>query len=357
MISETDVVAGYMWILGRMPTTGEIDGYRAHYRSNGDDSVRDFQMRLLISEEFRNRRLFMDRHRRASRPSLDGRRLAFIHIEKCGGTTLLDMLAPQFPPAAICPERYETIGDWTINELSDYTLFAGHFNLAWCRCIPGDVSVITMLREPKARLVSLFSFWKAHRPDPDRDLFDLLRIARDSTAEQFFAHPRVREHPSVRDAVAGQLTRTRTVHALEPDDPILTDPDRVLARAVSALESLAAFGLVEAYEDSRMLLNAALGLRMQPVPPRQVLDTMVRACPELAPVPPVRMTPRLDRLLDELTGIDRPLYARARTLFDARLAAMQHAEEGRPGPGRGPARGRRPSELVFWKTGLRRLRR
>ena len=357
MISETDIVAGYMWILGRMPTTGEIDGYRAHYRSDGDDSVRDFQMRLLTSEEFRNRRLFMDRHRRASRSSLDGRRLAFIHIEKCGGTTLHDMLASQFPPAAICPERYETIGDWTINELSDYALFAGHFNLAWCRCIPGDVSVITMLREPRARLVSLFSFWKAHRPDPDRDMFDLIGIARDSTAEEFFAQGRVREHPSIRDAIAGQLTRTRAVHALEPDDPILTDPEQVLAEAVSALEGLAAFGLVEAYEDSRLLLNAALGLRMQPVPPRQVLDTMVRDCADLVPVPPVAMTPQLHRLLDGLTGIDRRLYAGARTVFDARVAAMRRPEEGRPRPCPGPAKGRRPLEPVFWKRGLRRLRR
>ena len=326
MISETDIVAGYMWILGRVPTPGEIAGYRAHYRPSDGDSLRDFQSRLLTSEEFRNRRLVVDRHRRACRSSLDRHRLVFVHIEKCGGTTLHDMLSSQFPQASICPERYETIGDWTINELADYELFAGHFNLAWCRCIPGDVSVITMLREPRARLVSLFSFWKAHRPDPDRDMFDLLRIARDSTIEEFFAHGRVREHPSIRDAIAGQLTRTRAVHALEPDDPILADPDQVLAEAVSALEGLAAFGLVEAYEDSRLLLNEALGLRMQPVPPRQVLDAMVRDCADLVPLPPVVMTPQLNRLLDGLTGIDRRLHARARSLFDARVAAMRRTE-------------------------------
>ena len=96
---------------------------------------------------------------------------------------------------------------------------------------------------------------------------------------------------------------------------------------------------------------------MQPVRPRQVLDTMVRDCADLVPVPPVAMTPRLDRLLDGLTEIDRRLYARARTLFDARVAAMRGPDEGRPGPRPRPAEGRGPLAPGFWKSGLRRLRR
>ena len=148
----------------------------------------------------------------------------FIHIEKCGGTTLHEMLSSQVPIGRICPERSDLIGDWTINELADFALFSGHFNLAWCRSIPGELRVITMLREPKARLLSLFSFWKAHRPNPGRDVYDLLPIARSSSAEQFSAHPQVERHPSIRDAMAGQLTRTRVTHALRRDDPVLVEP-------------------------------------------------------------------------------------------------------------------------------------
>ena len=326
MISETDIVAGYMWLLGRIPNTGESAAHRLHYGAgggagDGTDSLADFQRRLLASEEFRDRRLGLDRHRRASRPGLDRRRLVFVHIEKCGGTTLHDMLCSQVPPELICPERHESIGDWTINELAGYELFSGHFNLAWCRSIPGELRVVTMLREPKARLLSLFRFWKAHRPDPARDLYDLIPLARNSDPERFFAHPRVREHPSIRDAMAGQLTRTRAAYALGPEDPILADPAGVLARATAALEGLTAFGLLERFEDTRLLFNAALGLRMRPAPPRQVLDAMMHERAELAPVPPVPMTRELDRLLDQLTPIDRPLYARARVLFGQRLAA------------------------------------
>ncbi len=327
MISETDVVTGYMWLLGRMPSGPEIAAFRTRYAADGADSLGDFQRELLMSTEFRNRRLSADRYRHTSRSELSRRRLVFVHIEKCGGTTLHEMLCSQVAADRVCPERNDTIGDWTINELADYELFSGHFDLTRCRSIPGDLRVVTMLREPKSRLVSLFSFWKAHRPHPDRDLYDLLRIARDSTAEEFFGHPRVLQHPSIRDAMTGQLTRTRAVHALEPDDPILTDPERVLADAVSALEGMTGFGLTEHFEQSRLLLNQALGLRMEPVAPRQVLEVMVRDCPDLTPVPPVVMTPRLDLLLDLLTPIDRRLYATACALFARRVAAMRRTRE------------------------------
>lgn len=322
MLSETDIVNGYMWILGRIPDTSEIAANFACYQASTENSLKDFQYRLLVSEEFRNRRLWVDRLRRTTRPGLDRQRLVFVHIEKCGGTTLHAMLSSQFPPDRICPERFGTIGDWTINELADYDLFSGHFDLPSCRSIPGELRVITMLREPKSRLLSLFSFWKAHRPDPDRDLYDLIRIARDCTAEEFFAHDRVRHHPNVRDAMTGQLTRTRAVCELEADNPILADPDQALADATAALESLTSFGLVEAYEQSRVLLNQTLGLHMEQVAPCQVLDVLMREGTDLMPVPPVTMSPRLDRLLDALTPIDRRLYARARGIFDGRMAAL-----------------------------------
>jgi len=43
------------------------------------------------------------------------------------------------------------------------------------------------------------------------------------------------------------------------------------------------------------------------VAPGQVLDVLMRDGADLMPVPPVTMSPRLDRLLDALTPIDRRL--------------------------------------------------
>ncbi len=324
MISESDIVNGYMWILGRFPSQDDIAAYRARFRDNNDENtVRTFQHDLLASEEFRNRRLLMHRMRHIGRAGLDQDRLVFVHIEKSGGTTLHEMLCSQFPPERICPERTDTLGDWSINELAAYGLFSGHFDLECCRSIPGRVRMLTMLREPKARLLSLYRFWKAHVPHPERDFYDLVVLARECPVEAFFSHPRVIAHPSLRDGVTGQLTRTEGAWELGPGHALIDDPAGMLEKAWEALLSMAGFGILERYEQSRSLLNRQLGLDMQPVPPRQVLSEMVRVSEEMVERPPEPMTPRLDALLDAMTPIDRPLYARALALFEQRVAALE----------------------------------
>ncbi len=326
MISDSDIVNGYMWLLGRIPTEADLAVYRARFSDGGPDAVRSFQYELLASEEFRNRRLLMQRMHHLGRPALHQDRLAFVHIEKCGGTTLHAMLCGQFAPERICPERNASLGDWTVNELAAYQLFSGHFDLAYCRSIPGTVRVLTMLREPKARLLSLYRFWKAHRPDRDRDFYDLLVLARSCSAEAFFAHPRVTQHPALRDGMAGQLTRSDSVWALLPGHPIIDDPDGTLQQAWAALEAMAAFGILEAFEQSRRLFNHRLGLALTPIAPRQVLSDLVRDNAEMVALELEPMTPRLDALLDAMTPIDRPLYARARALFERRVAEMDAPE-------------------------------
>lgn len=318
MISETDIVSGYLWLLGRVPLAEEIEWNRLHYGAPAREEVSEFSRNLLITDEFRQRRLRAMVLQRMAPTSLSGSRLVFMHIPKCGGTTLHTMLASQFPPELVCPERNDTLGDWTINELSAYRLFSGHYDLACCRSIPGEVRMVTVLREPKARLISLYYFWKSHRPDAGRDIYDLIVLARGCSPEEFFSHPVVTMHTTIRDAVSGQLTRMTNRPGLEIGDPIMADPDTVLDRSWEALESFAGFGIVERFEESRVLLNRMLGLSMDRIEPQQVLEQLVRTNADLVAVPFVPVSAHLDQLLDQLTTIDRPLYAKAVGLFDRR---------------------------------------
>ena len=329
LLSAADIVAGYRWILGRAPADAEIDAARAYYAAAGGD-LHAFQNGLLISEEFRNRRIFVQQHMRGAPVDLFANKLVFLHIEKCGGTTLRTMLEEQFAPHRVCPERFNGLADWTANELAAYDLFAGHFDLTCCSTIPGHRNAIaTMLREPKARLLSLFHFWKSHVPAPAFDDRTLVGLARESTATAFFSHPVVVRHPSIRDAIAGQLTRRMGsvemvggFPIVSDGDPLLHDPDGSLQAAWDRLEELAAFGILERFDDSTRLLNDRLGLRMRAIEPQQVLKTLVS--PMLDPVRPVHepVSERLDTLLDALTPIDRALYRRAERLFAERLAAL-----------------------------------
>jgi hypothetical protein len=149
-----------------------------------------------------------------------------------------------------------------------------------------------------------------------------MALVRAHSAEAFFAHPYVARHHSIRDQVASQLTRTTHKRNLEPTDRVIADREAALEQAWSSLIALAGFGILERFEDSRRLLNAQLGLAMPAIPPRQVLAELAATHADLVPIEPDPLTDALDRSLDRLTEIDRPLYARAQILFAQRLAAL-----------------------------------
>lgn len=322
MISETDIVNGYRWLLGRPPSAEEIAANQRHYQSMESGAAEDLRRNLTGSVEARTQRLGFSRISRIHDHELDGQRLVFVHLPKCGGTTLHAMLSAQFEPDRICPERHETLGDWTINELAAYDLFSGHFDVSCCRSIPGRLSLVTMLREPRSRLLSLYHFWRAHRPHPDRDAYDLLRLARSCSIEEFFSHPTVSVHTTIRNAMTGQLTRSSNKMLLEPQDLILSDPAAALERGWTTLRGFTSFGIMERFEPSRLLLNQALGLDMQPVAPQQVLEAMLDTNAELVRREREPAGAGLDRLLAPLVDIDQPLYDRARALFEQRVAAL-----------------------------------
>ncbi len=327
MISETDIVQGYRWILGRMPAASEVEAtWRLYARHAGDDT-HAFQNGLFVSEEFRNRRIHVQQHMRVAPVDLFRSKIVLVHIEKCGGSTLRTMLAAAFEPNRVCPERFNGLADWTANELAAYDLFAGHFDLAGCDVVPGrSTRIVTMLREPRARLLSLYHFWRAHQPDPALGDDTLVALARRSTVMEFFTHGSVVRHPSIRDAMAGQLTRTMGAErivdghpVLDDEDPILADPQGCLEAAWDRLRRLSGFGLVERYECSRRLLNHALGLDMQPVEPQQVLRTLQSSRLDETRPPPEPVDAALAARLDALIPIDQALYRRAALLFDERV--------------------------------------
>ena len=320
-LAPSDVVNGYVWLLGRRPSAEEVAASCAYFGTQ-DDPLHAFQHGIMISEEFRLRRIHVQQLMRVDAVDLTRRKLVFLHIEKCGGTSLRSMLLSQVPAGRVCPERFNGLADWTGNELAAYDLFAGHFDLACCGVVPGPSAVFTMLREPNARLLSLYNFWKAHRPHPSFGERTLVGLAQRLTAVDFFSHGTVVRHPNIRDAMVGQLTRRiaspilpHGFAALQDDDAILAAPEQALEAAWQALTGLAGFGLVEQFEPSRLLLNHLLGLDMQRHEPQQVLLSLVSPMLEerRAPEP---MSSSLASVLEALTPLDRQLYRRAVTRFE-----------------------------------------
>jgi hypothetical protein len=102
---------------------------------------------------------------------MDGREyphIVFIHIPKTGGTTVAHYLESQYPDELVCPHHYlYEFNPENVNEFADRCLFRGHFSVDIFDLLPftQEYARITILREPISRLLSLYNFYHAHRPE------------------------------------------------------------------------------------------------------------------------------------------------------------------------------------------------
>lgn len=88
--------------------------------------------------------------------------LAFLHIPRSGGTALHAAFSAHFTAEQICPERMnrlETVPRWM---LVSYRLYSGHYRFEHLALVPRPRLAVTVLREPRQRLVSLYRHWRRH---------------------------------------------------------------------------------------------------------------------------------------------------------------------------------------------------
>ncbi|HEX4112502.1 MAG TPA: sulfotransferase domain-containing protein [Stellaceae bacterium] len=326
-VTREDVIEAYRWILGRKPESeAVVEKYLRH------DDVGTMRLALLRSAEFTGQYTALrPKEFRIKDADLEQPRIVFLHIMKTGGTTFHEILANHFDAPLICPERLGNLGAWTLDDLARFRLFSGHFDYQSCLAIPGrNKKIVTLLREPKARLLSYYYFLKAHRPEFAARNNSHFRLARELAPEPFFEHPDVRFHPDIRDKTVRLFcpglpeTQWRTLGAAHP---FYAQPSETIETAWRQLQGLAGFGIMEQFDKSLAVLSAALGLALKPVAPRQVLADMMRTRPQFEPVERQAMTPALDGRLNELTALDRELYRRAVPLFDQRYRTIPGAAD------------------------------
>ena len=86
----------------------------------------------------------------------------FMHVQKCAGTTIHNLLMQSCPEGEFCPDRFNGIHDITKEELERYSFFSAHMDFAAVGRIPGEKYTLTTLREPRSRVISLYKFWRSH---------------------------------------------------------------------------------------------------------------------------------------------------------------------------------------------------
>lgn len=256
-----------------------------------------------------------------------GPKLAFMHLEKCGGIAVMLWLTPQFHPAQIDPDPWRAMPPHQCYrgvpglgpDLTRYSLLWGHFGLAPLERIDPGRFVFTFLREPRARLISIYHYWRSVRPDMvdaiEQD--PIIGSAHRNDLLGFLRDP----EPSLRDYIENFYTRRLTdcyaTGALR--DPLSVDPQARLAEALAALDRVGFIGISERMDESVRRLAGLIGATPpdQPVRGNVTAESHIDSPHFFRSIERSPITPEIEAEIDRLTVLDRVIYQEALARFEA----------------------------------------
>jgi hypothetical protein len=222
--------------------------------------------------------------------SRDDRGLFFLHIRKCAGTTLRAILRRQFPPASVFAPNHATTVNVNEAQRRSVRLLMGHFPFGSQRELAVPFDVLTMLRDPVDRVVSLY-FYARGRASP------MGRSVGDMSLEDFARHHPLASNDQVR-MIAGDVDRP-------PDQGML------LRAKENLRDHIAAFGLHERFDESVLLFRRRFGWDM----PYYSRQNVTSDRPAAGDVPAGVL-----RDIQSRNELDEALVAFARELFTERVA-------------------------------------
>ena len=320
-VSSCDVIQSFQWILGRNPDRDSIE-----WHINNFQNTSDLRQHLLNTTEFSQLLAFLMKDTRDSFADFVALKLAFIHLPKTGGTSLVSVLRSAFGPDKIFPDQ-DMIGRHPANKLSRYQFFHGHFTRLEAAMIPGPVRMITILREPRARILSQYRFHRAHHVNTQsaREQADVLLRKSQLPLEQYLSDPDVRAHPAVNNLYSTSLfalvdcvpsdLKARATNQYETVGKV--DPDVSVAVACAILDDMTWLSTTELLDQTMLTLASTLGLDLKITEPQRfmVTDHLSMESPNRYRSPEsLSITSSVNHLLDELVGLDEIIYQHCASL-------------------------------------------
>jgi len=265
-----------------------------------------------------------------------------MHVPKSAGTSFRIALAAALPPGSLSPKQMEpssfhsfrafdrlgpdaravvAANDEEIRALADHPAVFGHFSLATLAALTPPSRIGTVVREPRARLlshylylrlsVSLRTTWAAYG----------IHTAAEQPLTAFLTEPRV-----------APATDNSTCRMLLHGDPRIRDahfiPEAELASVAEAawerLDELGFVGMLEAPDAAWRGLGALFGVDLSPARQNVIGEGEIQ--PEMLPVPSLGGAEALE-LVERRTAADAVLYERiARRFAGGEEAARRLAD-------------------------------
>jgi hypothetical protein len=241
----------------------------------------------------------------------------FMRIHKTASEALQKQILDRLPKQDVCPLEFE----WAVRALPEarlraYRVFSGHISPAALSEAVGPPVVVTMLREPRERLLSCYFYWKAGAAHAAGAFFDAIREL--SLLEFLRSH-----NPPIRRAIWNTQARLLAGGQFGGTDELrqtVFGPwlgrDDLASEAIRALDRFEFVGVTEQYALSVGRVYDLLGLGVPPPPER--INVTTGKPPSYASL---LADPEVLAALAALTDADRVVYeaARSRLLGEASI--------------------------------------
>ncbi|MTI64699.1 sulfotransferase family 2 domain-containing protein [Methylophaga sp.] len=233
-------------------------------------------------------------------------KVVFLHIPKTGGTTLHNLISESFPKPRICPERFNNLISLDKSELDSYGFFSGHYDWRNVEHIPGNKKVITILRNPRARILSLYHFWRSHTwQHINQHNLGGPRQAKTYDLEKFLSL----DDPAVVANIDNALTRNLIGRVFAGSKREFLYPEaEVVDRAIHNLETLHALGVLEYTRFSVEKILRSLDIEPPLQIPRERDSSSFEGTPAMEKVEKQSVSLASESILYELTKYDDAIY-------------------------------------------------
>ncbi len=239
--------------------------------------------------------------------SVTPRALIFVHLPKCGGTTLNRLIEWEYPPTRIFSVdpsffrwSYRRLLKWPPHRLARMMVFQGHMPFGLHTRLPQPATYITVLRDPIDRGISEYYYALSRVVHPEH------RKMKQLSLEEYI------------QATPYANVQTKLLAGQDPGYDFLSGEcsDEVLARAKANLsQHFSLVGLTERFEETLALAKVIFGWRVQ----NYASFNVTKGRPRKDDVPG-----EMRDAIAERYQYDVQLYDFARQLFEQNLAA--HAE-------------------------------
>jgi len=256
--------------------------------------------------------------------------LVFIHIQKTAGLSVQKHFSERFPEQESYREDNDRLYKFSASQLARYNFFAGHFNHDSLVYIPRrKLSVFTFVREPKARLLSHYYFFRAHEPGNPR-FKGFVELANTLPIEAYFEDDQVRVSGSFWNAMTWAIMGRRQWREwrllLQSESDAIRAAEAIQnemrPKIIERLKEFLFIGIQDDFEKSIEILFRKLKL---PPPTETKDDNKLEKLLEARPgfkrsMEKQPMTPKLDALLDGYVQLDNIVYEESKKLYQLCLA-------------------------------------